>query len=156
MSQAAECVAQLESSRKLFMRTIAIFGEEDAGFAPLPELYTVAGHIAHAADSVEWFVEGAFGKGWNLDFENLMAAARAVETLEEAVAWLNRAFEEAIATFSAASDEDLAAPILDKRIMPGSLRSGIVGPIVDHTAHHRGSLAVYARLVGKVPQMIYE
>ena len=27
------------------------------------ELYTVAGHIAHAADSVEWFMEGAFGQG---------------------------------------------------------------------------------------------
>ncbi len=41
---------------------ISIFEEDDAGFAPQPELYTVAGHIAHAADSVEWFVDGAFGE----------------------------------------------------------------------------------------------
>ena len=91
-----------------------------------------------------------------MDFEGLIAAARAVGTLEEAVAWLDRAFEKAIATFKAASDEDLAAPIPDERIMPGASRAAIVVPIVDHTAHHRGALTVYARLLGKVPKMMYE
>ena len=155
MSQSADFVTQLETSRKYFRTTISIFEEEDAGFAPQPELYTVAGHIAHAADSVEWFVEGAFGKGWNMDFEGLMAAARAVETLDEAVAWLDRAFDTAIEALGAASDEDLAATIPDERIMPGAPRSAIVGPIVDHTAHHRGALTVYARLLGKAPKMMY-
>lgn len=156
MSQAADLAAQLETSHGYIRKMISIFEEEDAGFAPQPELYTVAGHIAHAADSVEWFVEGAFGKGWNMDFDAQIAAAWAVETLEEAVAWLDRAFESAIATFKAASDEDLAAPIPDERIMPGASRSAIVGPIVDHTAHHRGALTVYVRLLGKVPKMMYE
>jgi len=156
MSQAADLAIQLETSHKYIRSTISIFEEEDAGFAPQPELYTVAGHIAHAADSVEWFVDGAFGEGWNMDFEGLIAAARAVETLEEAVAWLDRAFEKAIATFEAASDDDLAAPIPDDRIMPGASRSAIVVPLVDHTAHHRGALTVYARLLGKVPGMMYE
>ena len=156
MSQAAEIVAQLETSHRYIRKMISIFEEEDAGFAPQPELYTVAGHIAHAADSVEWFVEGAFGEGWNMDFEGLIAAARAVETLDEAIAWLDRAFEKAIATFQAASDDDLAAPIPDDRIMPGASRSAIVIPLVDHTAHHRGALTVYARLLGKVPGMMYE
>ena len=155
MSQAADLVTQLETSHKFIRSTISIFEEEDAGFAPQPELYTVAGHVAHAADSVEWFVEGAFGKGWNMDFESLIAAARAVETLAEADAWLDRAFERAVATFRAASDEDLAATIPDGRIMRGAPRAAIVGPIVDHTAHHRGALTVYARLLGKVPKMIY-
>lgn len=155
MSQTESIVAQLKTSHKYMKSTISIFDEDDAGFAPQPELYTVAGHIAHAADSVEWFVEGAFGEGWNLDFEGLIAAARAIETLEEANAWLDRAFEKAIAAFESASDEDLVAPIADERIMGGAPRSAIVGPIVDHTAHHRGALTVYARLVGKVSPMPY-
>ena len=91
-----------------------------------------------------------------MDFEGLIAAARAVETLAEAVAWLDRTFDQAIATFKAASDEDLAAPIPDERIMPGASRSAIVVPFVDHTAHHRGALTVYARLLGKVPKMMYD
>ena len=35
--------------------------------------------------------------------------------------------------------------------MAGAPRSSIVDGLADHTAHHRGSLAVYARLRGKVP-----
>ncbi|MCF8432232.1 MAG: DinB family protein [Melioribacteraceae bacterium] len=31
----------------------------------------------------------------------------------------------------------------------------VVGAIADHSAHHRGALAVYARLAGKVPKMPY-
>jgi len=155
MSQASDIVAQLKTSLKYLKSTTSVFEEADAGFAPQPGLYTVAGHIAHAADSVEWFVEGAFGKGWNMDFESLIAAARAVETLEEAHAWLDRAFAEAIAVFESASDEDLNATIPDERIMPGAPRHAIVGPIVDHTAHHRGALTVYARLLGKVSPMPY-
>ena len=155
MSRALEIVTQLETSLKYLKSTASIFKEADAGFAPQPELYTVAGHIAHAADSVEWFVEGAFGKGWNMDFEGLIAAARAVETLEEANAWLDRAFARAISVFQSASDEDLDAAIPDERIMAGAPRHAIVGPIVDHTAHHRGALTVYARLLGKVSPMPY-
>ena len=155
MSQASDIVAQLETSHRYFRSAISVFEEGDAGFAPRPELYTVAGHVAHAADSVEWFVEGAFGSGWNMDFEGLIAAAKAVETLEEASAWLDRAFGHATATFESASDEELAATIPDERIMRGAPRSAIVGPIVDHTAHHRGALTVYARLLGRVPRMIY-
>ncbi|MDE2754012.1 MAG: DinB family protein [Gemmatimonadota bacterium] len=155
MSQTDALVIQLKTSHKYMKSTISIFEEEDAGFAPQPELYTVAGHIAHAADSVEWFVEGAFGKGWNMDFDGLIAAARAVETLQEANAWLDRAFEKAIATFESASAEDLAGTIPDESIMKGAPRAAIVGPIVDHTAHHRGALTVYARLLGKVAPMPY-
>ena len=155
MSQASDLVTQLETSLKYMKSTISIFDEADAGFAPQPELYTVAGHIAHAADSVEWFVEGAFGEGWNMDFEGLIAAARAVESLEEANAWLERAFAKAIAVFASASDEDLKATIADDRIMPGAPRYAVVGPIVDHTAHHRGALTVYARLLRKVSPMPY-
>ncbi len=40
--------------------------------------------------------------------------------------------------------------------MRGVSRTAIVVPIVDHTAHHRGALTVYVRLLGKVPKMMYE
>jgi len=31
----------------------------------------------------------------------------------------------------------------------------VIGAISDHTAHHRGALTVYARLLGKEPKMPY-
>jgi len=155
MSAAAPLVAQLQTSLKYMKTTVSVFDEADSGFAPQPELYTVAGHIAHAADSVDWFVEGAFGEGWNMDFEALIAAARAVTSLDDANAWLDRAYAAAIAAIEAAPDEVLLAPIPDERIMRGAPRTAIVSAIVDHTAHHRGALTVYARLLGKVSPMPY-
>jgi hypothetical protein len=39
--------------------------------------------------------------------------------------------------------------------MGGAPRASIIDGLTDHTAHHRGSLAVYARLRGKTPPMPY-
>jgi uncharacterized damage-inducible protein DinB len=149
-------VQQLESTQKFFKTTLSVFVPEDGGFAPYPELYTVAGHVAHAADSIDWFIEGAFGDGWDMDFDASIAKAKAVTSLEEAIEWLDRAFTNAIAVVGAASDQVLIEPIPDAQIMGAAPRLAIVSAIVDHTAHHRGSLAVYARLIGKEPPMPYE
>ncbi len=155
MSMAQGLVMELESTLKFFKTTISVLEPEDAGFAPSSELYTVAGHIAHAADSVDWFIEGGFGEGWDMEFDALIAKAKGVTTLEDAVGWMDRAFANAIEIVGAASDATLIESIPDTRIMNGAPRMAVVTGIVDHTAHHRGSLAVYARLLGKVPEMPY-
>jgi len=68
---------------------------------------------------------------------------------------LDRAFSRAISVVGAASDETLLEPIPNDMILDGAPRMAVISAIVDHTAHHRGSLAVYARLLGKVPPMPY-
>ena len=148
-------VKELESTQKFFNTTVSVFEPDDAGFAPYPELYTVAGHIAHSADSIDWFIEGAFGDGWDMDFEGLIAKAKEVTSLQEATEWLSRSFVNAKAVVGKASDEVLFESIPDTRIMEGAPRLAVVSGIVDHTAHHRGSLAVYARLIGKEAPMPY-
>ena len=148
-------VKELESTQKFFNTTVSVFEPDDAGFAPYPELYTVAGHIAHAADSIDWFIEGAFGDGWDMDFEGLIAKAKEVTSLQEATEWLDRSFVNAGAVVGEASDQVLFELIPDTQIMKGAPRLAVVSGIVDHTAHHRGSLAVYARLIGKEPLMPY-
>ena len=107
---------------KFFKTTISVFEPADAGFAPHPDLYTVAGHIAHAADSVDWFIEGGFGQGWDMEFDALVAKAKAVTSLEEATAWLERAFAHAAEVVGAASDETLFQPMSDTRLMPPRIK----------------------------------
>jgi uncharacterized damage-inducible protein DinB len=155
MSTAEGLVKELGSTLRFFKTTLSVFEPADAGFAPNHELYTVAGHVAHAADSVDWLIEGAFGEGWDMDFDELVAKAKAVTSLREATDWLDRAFANAIAVVGAASDQVLFESIPDTRIMGGAPRSAVVSGITDHTAHHRGCLAVYARLIGKLPPMPY-
>jgi len=155
MSAAEGFVAELNTTLKFFKTTMDVFDEGDSGFAPQPELYTVAAHVDHTADSVDWFLEGAFGDGWNMDFDGLIAKSKNATSLEAALTMLDTSFAKAVEVIGGASDAELFAPIADERIMAGAPRAAIVSGITDHTAHHRGALAVYARLLGKVPTMPY-
>ena len=85
MSAAQGLIPQIESTRKFFKNTLSVFTEEDSGFAPNPELYTVAEHVAHVADTIDWFIEGAFGDGWDMDFEAQIAKAKAISASRSAV-----------------------------------------------------------------------
>lgn len=155
MSIGNSLVIELETTLRFFKASTSIFTEEDSGYRPQPELMTVSSQVAHVADSVDWFIEGAFGKGWDMDFEGLMAKVNDVTSLNEAVEWLERAFEAAKKVVGEASDEVLTATIPNPEIMPGAPRLAVISGIVDHTAHHRGALTVYARLMGKVCPMPY-
>jgi uncharacterized damage-inducible protein DinB len=118
-------------------------------------MFCVAAQVRHVADTVDWFVEGAFGDGWDMDFEAHVAHAHAATSLADEVAHLERAHEAAAALIQGMSDEELFAPIADGAIMGGAPRAAVVSGILDHSAHHRGALAVYARLLGRQPAMPY-
>ena len=40
-------------------------------------------------------------------------------------------------------------------IMKGAPKMAVIGGITDHSAHHRGALSVYARLLDRIPMMPY-
>jgi uncharacterized damage-inducible protein DinB len=148
-------VAELKAAQEFFNRSTRCLTEEDSAFAPVPGTWTVAQQVAHAAQTVDWFFEGAFRtEGFDMDFEKAGADVARVQSLTEARAWLDRAFERAIADLSARTPEELREP-LPEGIMGGQPRAAIVGSLMDHTAHHRGALTVYARLLGRVPAMPY-
>jgi len=155
MSIAQGYILELQNTLKFFNTTISVFEESDSGYAAQPEMFTVAGHVAHTAGTVDWFVEGAFGKGWDMNFAEHIAHTNAVTRLSDAKERLEKAFADVVQVIRSASDGDLCAPIPDKQIMEGAPRCAIVSAIADHTAHHRGALSVYARLLGKVPPMPY-
>ena len=147
---------ELFATHQFFSNTIACFDEADSSFQPSPDTYTVAHHVAHVARTVDWFIDAALSpEGFDLNFEMHIAEARAVNSLAAAIVWLNKSFSAAQSRLQAAGDETLAQPLPSGPIMPGMPRSCVVGGIVDHSAHHRGALAVYARLLGKVPAMPY-
>lgn len=148
-------VGELEATRKFFLTTLSALNANHEHFAPHPDMYSVAAHVAHAADTVHWFIDGAFGKGWDLEYDAAIARARSVASLAAATSAFHDAFNHAIDVVKNATEEELSAPIPNDVVMHGAPRFAVIGAIVDHTAHHRGSLAVYARLLGIVPPMPY-
>jgi len=148
--------ASLASTRAFFEKTIACFEPRDGTFRPQEGLFTVAQHIAHSAQVVEWFLEGAFRpKGMSADFAAMEAEVRAVEGLEDARRWWQSALDEALESVAQTAPEAWNEPI-QGQILRGLPRHAIFSAIADHSAHHRGALAVYARLAGRTPQMPYE
>ena len=148
-------IEQLKTQEKFFLNTIGCLTEEDSAFKPNEEMYTVAQHVGHAAETVDWFLEGAFGdKGFAMDFENYAERMKKYTSFDASVKYFKEAVANGIAKLNEIPNSELTAPIT-AQIMTGAPKMAVVGAITDHTAHHRGALAVYARLLGKKPRMPY-
>jgi len=149
-------VAELRKIQTFFETSVSCLTEENSDFAPVEGTWTVAQQVAHVAQTIDWFVEGAFRpEGFDLDFERLGAEVSRVRSLGAAREWLDAAFARARETFGSRSEEELRQPLPEGPVMGGAPRFAVVGAINDHTAHHRGALTVYSRLLGKVPVMPY-
>jgi len=156
MSLADQAVAELKNAEQFFNRSTRALTGEHSSAKPAPGMMTAAPQVAHAAQTIDWFVEGAFRpEGFDTDFA---AHAQALETrtsLTAARAWFAGAVAAAPATLLAKSDAELMAPIAEGPIMGGAPRMAIISGIADHTAHHLGALTAYARVNGLVPPMPY-
>ncbi|MCF8412152.1 MAG: DinB family protein [Melioribacteraceae bacterium] len=148
-------IQQLKTQETFFMNTISCFSENDSSFKPMDEMYTVAEHIGHAAETIDWFLEGAFGsKGFDMNFENYEERMKKYTSFDSCLQQFKDATENGIRLITSYPESELMAPITAE-IMKGAPKMAVVGAIADHSAHHRGALAVYARLAGKVPKMPY-
>ncbi len=149
-------VRQLKNTKEYFDRSTRCLEEADSSFAPTEGAMTVAQQVAHVAQTVDWFMEGAFRpEGFDMDFEGAAKEIMKVESLGAAREWLDRSFSAAVAGVKSRTAEELAQPLPEGPIMGGAPRFAIFGAIDDHTAHHRGALTVYSRLRGHTPAMPY-
>ena len=60
MSLADQAVTELESTEQFFNRSTRSLTEEHSGVKPAPDVMTAAQQVAHAAQMIDWFIEGAF------------------------------------------------------------------------------------------------
>jgi len=147
---------QLAAMKEYFDRSTRVLEEADSKFAPKEGMFTAAAQVAHVAQTVEWFLNGAFSaSGFDLDFETMDKAVRGCTSLAAARQWWEKACATAKAAIDAHSDEEWTSPLPPGPIMGGLPRFTIFGALTDHSAHHRGALTVYSRLLGKVPPMPY-
>jgi uncharacterized damage-inducible protein DinB len=149
-------IGEISAMREFFERSTRVLDEGDSGFAPKDGMFTVAQQVAHAGQTVDWFIQGAFAPGgFSMDFERLDQEVRAVTSLTAAREAYGKSCDAAIAVIHAHSEEEWGQPLADGPIMGGMPRLSIFSSMTDHSAHHRGALTVYTRLLGKVPPMPY-
>jgi uncharacterized damage-inducible protein DinB len=151
-----QLLGQVDSMYEFFERSTRVLTEEDSTFAPTEGVFTAAGHVAHVAQTIDWFLDGAFNpNGFSMEFEELEKAVREITSLADAQAWVKRSVEKAREVINSTPEEDWGQPLPDGPIMGGMPRAMIFGAMTDHKAHHRGALTVYARLRGKTAPMPY-
>ena len=156
MSLAQQAIAELTNAHEFFNRSTGSLTEAHSGYAPVEGMMTAAQQVAHAAQTIEWFMEGAFRpEGFDMDFEGHAKVFMAVDSLTAARAWFEKAVAGAKTVLAGKSDGDMMASLPPGPIMGGAPRIAVISAITDHTAHHRGALTVYARMNKIVPPMLY-
>ncbi len=147
---------QLLASKDFFDRSTRVLEEPDSAFRPKDVTMTAAQQVAHTAQTVDWFINGiSRPEGFDLDFEKQAKALENVTSLKIARQMLDTAYARAVEFIRSRTPEQLAEPLPPGPIMGGQPTTDIVWAIVEHSAHHRGALTVYSRLLGKVPIMPY-
>jgi len=156
MSLVQQALAELNAAHDYFNRSTRNLTEAHSTVTPAPGMMSAAQQVAHTAQTVEWFLSGAFRpEGFDTNFEAHAKVVQACTSLGAARAWFEKAMAAAKATVASKSDADLMAALPPGPIMGGLPRMAVFGALTDHTAHHRGALTVYARVCGVVAPMPY-
>jgi uncharacterized damage-inducible protein DinB len=154
--QTYDYASQLLASQDFFNRSTRVLEESDSPFVPHEGMMTVAQQVAHAAQTLDWFIQGASRpEGFDLDFAAHAKEVAAVTSLAAAREWMDKAYANAVQFLRSHSPEELARPLPAGPVMGGQPIGEIVWAMVEHTAHHRGALTVYSRALGKTPPMPY-
>jgi uncharacterized damage-inducible protein DinB len=147
---------ELLASQDFFARSTRVLEEADSNFRPKEGMMTAAQQVAHIAMTIDWFIEGASRpEGFDLDFEKAAKEMDKVNSLAAARAMLDASYKKAVEFAQSKTPEQLAAGLPAGPVMGGEPVGDIFWGIVEHTAHHRGALTMYSRLLGKVPPMPY-
>lgn len=176
-------VARLGIHKEFFHRTIACFRPEEGSFQPRPDMLSVNGQILHVTAAIELFLSGLFVAFKRLRSETLVSlrgegeawiglssgftdmgwteqasleheASGPARSMEAALAAFDGTMDIAASVFSELTSEDMVQPLAQN---PLDLRTPqhVLEILLDHTAHHRGALAQYARLLGHDPSIPY-
>ena len=147
-------IHELRANHRYFLNVIAGFDESESNFTPYPGAMTVAAQVHHVAFTLDWFNEGAFGSGFDMNFEEHVRQAREVTSLAKAIATLQAAMDRFIATLESKGLSAYAEHFPEGQLMSGP-KYGILIGAIDHTCHHRGILTQYLKALGKTPAMPY-
>jgi len=148
--------AMIREVHECFLRGIRPLDEADASFRLYEDGRTVAQEVAHVGQMVDWFMEGAFGAGFDYDYIALEERLAEIESLSKAKALVDRAFDDAIDRMESASLKALFRRLPEGGMLSNEYAISVVGGIVDTTAQQRGVVSCAIRALGRAPGFPYK
>lgn len=146
---------RMRQDRHFLQNIIKDFKEEHANFR-VDGMWTVAQQIRHIGRVVWWFWKGGFEGEWDMDFAKEEAEISKPVTLAAALRELDENYNGFIEFLEGVPEAELDRKLKVPGVLPQDANHWtVLNAITDHTAHHRGALAVYLRLLGIKPTMVY-
>lgn len=134
-------IDQLKSGKEYLDRATRELTEADSTYAPDADSFAAAQQRAHIAKTVDWFMEGAFGDGFDMNFEEHVTVLKDITSLKGARSLCTQSYDNAIKLIASKTTDEIFEPMPAGSVMGGDPKFVAVSGIVEHTAHHRGSLS---------------
>ncbi|MFP2927993.1 DinB family protein [Pyxidicoccus sp. 3LG] len=179
-----ESAVRIRAHRQFFRRTLEAFQEEDADFQPRPGMLSVVGQVHHVIAGLELFLAGVFplmerfkGREWKsrrgpgqtwlgleagftslewtkVSNDNLSGGDGSSSPLAFALQAFDETMSLAAELYGQLSREEMLMALPENPIRLRTPQEALE-IMLDHTAHHRGGLAQYARLLDREPKIPY-
>ncbi len=146
---------QFRQKYGIYLRLIEAFPEDQYHTHPVPGLRTFAEQVAHTSGTLVRDIARGIAKGAITAVEGDEPKSAATLTTKNAmVAYAKQCWDQANGAVATIGDAELTAMVQTPWHMtfPGSVGFNIMS---DEFLHHRGQLAVYARLCGVQPPFIW-
>jgi uncharacterized damage-inducible protein DinB len=145
----------VKRERNFLMNILKDFKPEHSDYKPQKEMKTVGQQIRHIELTIKFHYYSTFGPGFDMSFQEYLAEMKKPISLEKALQGLHRMYDEAIAMLEKTTAEELLADLPNNPMLGTGACYTVIYKNSEHTAHHRGALSVYLRMLGITPAMVY-
>jgi len=148
MAELDDLREHLERFRTVTLQALDLVADDDLGWRPGPDHYTLGQQFLHIAQAEDFQVQGQSTGDWDYERVRFPDHALGVEDLR---ALLNETRRRTLAALDALDDERLGDDLPPSSGEPARTRRWWLWLLVEHEVHHKAQIAVYLRQMGKTP-----
>ena len=148
MSELDDLREHLERYRAVTLQCLDLVADEDLGWRPGPDVYTLGQQFLHIAQGEDFQIRGLLFGDWDYERGRFPRKAPGVEDLRELL------LETRSRTMAALDELDgarLDEPVDWGRGEPAQTHRWWLWLLVEHEVHHKAQIGVYLRQMGKTP-----
>jgi len=148
MAELDDLREHLERYRAVTLQALDLVTDDDLGWRPGPDHYTLGQQFMHIALSEDFQVQAYLHGDW--DFERARFPARELK-VDELRALLNETRERTMLALGELDEERLGELVDQGEGRPVQALRWWLWLLVEHEVHHKAQIAVYLRMMGKTP-----
>lgn len=138
----------LDRYRAVTLQCLDLLADEDLGWRPGPDHYTLGQQFLHIAQAEDLQIQGVLFAEWDYERGRFPPQAMGVKELRELlIATRSRTLAALDELNEGHLDEHVSLPSGE----PGYSRRWWLWLLVEHEVHHKAQIAVYLRQMGKTP-----